>query len=177
MRPAWPAPIAPNPLPEAIPESRRPKIPCPPVDQVKAVDGISFSVQRGQTVGLVGESGSGKTTTGRAIARLAPVTSGSIRYAGEELTKLRSSAFFPCRKKIQVIFQDPFGSLNPRMSVYAILAEPLEIHFRDWSKSQREDRVAELLNKVGLDPDHMRRFPHQFPKFRHLSSGGCPRIR
>ena len=132
------------------------------VDQVKAVDGISFDVPRGKTVGLVGESGSGKTTTGRAIARLAPGTSGSIRYEGRELTTLRPAEFFPYRKKIQVIFQDPFGSLNPRMSVYAILAEPLEIHFRDWSKSQREDRVAEVLRKVGLDPDLMRRYPHQF---------------
>ena len=132
------------------------------VDQVKAVDGISFDVPRGKTVGLVGESGSGKTTTGRAIARLAPITSGSISYEGRELTGLSSAEFFPYRKKIQVIFQDPFGSLNPRMTIFSIIAEPLEIHFREWSKSQREDRVAELLEKVGLDPDHMRRYPHQF---------------
>ncbi|MGC6455017.1 MAG: ABC transporter ATP-binding protein [Coraliomargaritaceae bacterium] len=132
------------------------------VDQVKAVDGISFEVPRGKTVGLVGESGSGKTTTGRAIARLVPVTSGSIAYEGRELTSLSSAEFFPFRKKIQVIFQDPFGSLNPRMTIFSIIAEPLEIHFRDWSKSQREERVAELLKKVGLDPDHMSRYPHQF---------------
>jgi peptide/nickel transport system ATP-binding protein/oligopeptide transport system ATP-binding protein len=132
------------------------------VDHVKAVDGISFDVLRGKTVGLVGESGSGKTTTGRAIARLAPITSGSIFYEGRELTSLGNAEFFPFRKKIQVIFQDPFGSLNPRMNIYSIIAEPLEIHFRDWSKSQREERVAELLARVGLDPDHMRRYPHQF---------------
>lgn len=132
------------------------------VDHVKAVDGISFKVLRGKTVGLVGESGSGKTTTGRAIARLALITSGSISYEGRELTSLSNTDFFPYRKKIQVIFQDPFGSLNPRMTVYRIIAEPLEIHFPDWSKSQREERVAELLKKVGLDPDHMRRYPHQF---------------
>ncbi len=132
------------------------------VDQVRAVDGISFDVARGSTVGLVGESGSGKTTTGRAIARLLSITSGSIAYQGTELTTLNNAEFFPYRKKIQVIFQDPFGSLNPRMTVYSIIAEPLEIHFRDWSKSQRETRVAELLSKVGLDPNHMSRYPHQF---------------
>ena len=132
------------------------------VDTVKAVDGISFEVPRGSTVGLVGESGSGKTTTGRAIARLVPVTAGSIQYDGKELVGLSHREFFPYRKKIQVIFQDPFGSLNPRMSVYRIIAEPLEIHFKEWNRSQREDRVADLLRKVGLDPEAMRRYPHQF---------------
>lgn len=132
------------------------------VDTVKAVDGISFEVPRGTTVGLVGESGSGKTTTGRAIARLVPVTAGSIQYSGKELVGLSNREFFPYRKKIQVIFQDPFGSLNPRMSVYRIVAEPLEIHFKEWTRSQREDRVADLLRTVGLDPEAMRRYPHQF---------------
>jgi len=132
------------------------------VDYVKAVDGISFTVPRGKTVGLVGESGSGKTTTGRAIARLVPLTAGSIAYAGVELTALSSSAFQPYRKKMQVIFQDPFGSLNPRMTIFSIIAEPLDIHFKDWSRSQKQQRVAELLQRVGLDADFMQRYPHQF---------------
>lgn len=132
------------------------------VDSVKAVDGVSFDVPRGKTVGLVGESGSGKTTTGRAIARLVPITAGSVSYEGVDLASLSRSAFFAYRKKIQVIFQDPFGSLNPRMTVYSIIAEPLDIHFKSWSKSQKEARVAELLTKVGLSPDFMKRYPHQF---------------
>lgn len=132
------------------------------VDVVKAVDGISFSVRRGRTVGLVGESGSGKTTTGRAIARLIPPTSGTITYEGVRLDTLSSSQFQSYRKKMQVIFQDPFGSLNPRMTIFSIIAEPLDIHFKDWSRSQKQDRVAELLTRVGLDPDFMQRYPHQF---------------
>jgi peptide/nickel transport system ATP-binding protein/oligopeptide transport system ATP-binding protein len=132
------------------------------VDHVRAVDGISFKVPRGKTVGLVGESGSGKTTTGRAIARLVPVTAGSIQYDGHELVGLSNREFFHYRKKIQVIFQDPFASLNPRMTVYGIIAEPLEIHFKEFSRSQREERVADLLGKVGLEPEAMRRYPHQF---------------
>jgi len=132
------------------------------VDVVKAVDGISFKVPRGKTVGLVGESGSGKTTTGRAIARLVPVTGGAISYEGVELTTLSNSAFQRYRKKMQMIFQDPFGSLNPRMTIYSIIAEPLDIHFKDWSLSQKQERVAELLNRVGLDSGFMQRYPHQF---------------
>jgi len=132
------------------------------VDIVKAVDGISFDVPRGKTVGLVGESGSGKTTTGRAIARLVPITSGSVSYDGQDLAHLSRAAFFAYRKKIQVIFQDPFGSLNPRMTIYSIIAEPLDIHFGEWSRSQKEARVAQLLEKVGLSADFMQRYPHQF---------------
>ena len=132
------------------------------VDYVRAVDGISFDVPRGRTVGLVGESGSGKTTTGRAIARLAPVTGGSIVYEGTELTGLSGKAFLAYRKRMQMIFQDPFGSLNPRMSVYHIVAEPLDIHFPDWTRKQKEERVAGLLAKVDLPADAMRRYPHQF---------------
>lgn len=132
------------------------------VDVVKAVDGISFDVPRGKTVGLVGESGSGKTTTGRAIARLVPITSGSVHYGGRDLATLSKGEFFDYRKKIQVIFQDPFGSLNPRMTIYSIIAEPLDIHFKAWTKAQKVARVADLLEKVGLDPDFMQRYPHQF---------------
>ena len=132
------------------------------VSHIKAVDGVSFDVPRGKTVGLVGESGSGKTTTGRAIIQLASITSGSVVYEGQDLAHVSRSGFFPYRKKMQMIFQDPFNSLNPRMTIYNIVAEPLEIHFRDWSKSQKEDRVAELLKKVDLEPDFMWRYPHQF---------------
>jgi peptide/nickel transport system ATP-binding protein/oligopeptide transport system ATP-binding protein len=132
------------------------------IDLVKAVDGISFEVPRGKTVGLVGESGSGKTTTGRAIARLVPITAGSIYYEGCDLGTLSRRDFFAYRKKIQVIFQDPFGSLNPRMTIYSIIAEPLDIHFKEWSKSQKQARVADLLEKVGLSAEFMQRYPHQF---------------
>jgi len=132
------------------------------VDVVRAVDGVSFDVRRGRTTGLVGESGSGKTTVGRAIARLVPATSGAIEYDGVDLIGLRPKAFFPFRKRIQMIFQDPFGSLNPRMTVYSIIAEPLDIHFPQWKREDREHRVAELLDQVGLPRDSMRRYPHQF---------------
>jgi len=132
------------------------------VDHVKAVDGVSFEVPRGKTVGLVGESGSGKTTTGRAIARLVSITAGSIYYEGQDLAHLSRRDFFAYRKKIQVIFQDPFGSLNPRMTIYSIIAEPLDIHFKEWSKAQKIARVADLLEKVGLSADCMQRYPHQF---------------
>jgi peptide/nickel transport system ATP-binding protein/oligopeptide transport system ATP-binding protein len=132
------------------------------VDHVKAVDGVSFDVPRGKTVGLVGESGSGKTTTGRAIARLVPITAGTITYEGQDLAHLSRKDFFAYRKKIQVIFQDPFGSLNPRMTIYSIIAEPLDIHFKEWSKAQKVARVADLLEKVGLSADFMQRYPHQF---------------
>jgi peptide/nickel transport system ATP-binding protein/oligopeptide transport system ATP-binding protein len=129
---------------------------------VRAVDGISFTVQRGKTVGLVGESGSGKTTTGRALVRLAPVTTGSIKYDGVELTGLSEHAFFAYRKRIQMIFQDPFNSLNPRLTIFQILAEPLEIHFPKQTRAERENRVAELLRLVGLEATHLHRYPHEF---------------
>lgn len=132
------------------------------VDMVKAVDGVSFDVPRGKTIGLVGESGSGKTTTGRAIARLVAITAGSICYGGRDLATLARREFFAYRKKIQVIFQDPYGSLNPRMTIYSIIAEPLDIHFKGWSKAQKQARVADLLKKVGLSADFMQRYPHQF---------------
>ena len=132
------------------------------VELIKAVDGISFDVPRGKTVGLVGESGSGKTTTGRAIARLVPITEGSVHYEERDLATLSRRDFFAYRKKIQVIFQDPFGSLNPRMTIYSIIAEPLDIHFKEWSKSQKQARVADLLEKVGLTAEFMQRYPHQF---------------
>jgi len=132
------------------------------VDWVKAVDGVSFDVPRGKTVGLVGESGSGKTTTGRAIARLVPMTAGRIAYDGMAVEGLTDRGFFPYRKRIQVIFQDPFSSLNPRMTIFSIIAEPLEIHFPGWPTERKRERVADLLRKVDLEPDLMQRYPHQF---------------
>jgi peptide/nickel transport system ATP-binding protein/oligopeptide transport system ATP-binding protein len=159
-----------QPAPEALLSVRDLKVHFPvkggllqrTVDVVKAVDGISFDVPRGKTVGLVGESGSGKTTTGRAIARLVPITAGAVHYGGRDLATLSRKEFFGYRKKIQVIFQDPFGSLNPRMTIYSIIAEPLDIHFKEWSKAQKQARVADLLEKVGLSADFMQRYPHQF---------------
>ncbi len=132
------------------------------VDHVRAVDEVSFVVRRGTTVGLVGESGSGKTTIGKAIVKLVPVTSGSILYDGRDISALSLRAFFPYRKKIQVIFQDPFNSLNPRMTVAAILGEPLEIHFPELNTAGQRERAAELLQKVGLKPEHLDRYPHEF---------------
>ncbi len=132
------------------------------VDHVKAVDGVSFRVPRGKTVGLVGESGSGKTTIGRAIVRLNKITAGAIYYEGREIGKLSRKEFFPYRKKIQMIFQDPFNSLNPRMNVEAIVGEALTIHFPEMSRAQRRDRTVELLRQVGLLEDHLRRYPHEF---------------
>ena len=128
----------------------------------KAVDGISFVVPKGKTVGLVGESGSGKTTTGRAIVKLAPLTAGKILYHGQDIGVLSNSDFLPWRKKIQMIFQDPYNSLNPRADILGILSEPLEIHFPELSKVDREARCAELLTSVQLSPDFLRRYPHEF---------------
>jgi peptide/nickel transport system ATP-binding protein/oligopeptide transport system ATP-binding protein len=130
--------------------------------QVRAVDDVSFTVARGRTTGLVGESGSGKTTIGRALVRLAPVTAGSIRFDGVEITALGSREFHPLRKRMQMIFQDPFNSLNPRLTVEAIIREPLDIHFPQKSSAEKRDRVAELLRRVGLEPSHMTRYPHEF---------------
>src|SRR5471032_2154909 len=132
------------------------------VGEVKAVDDVSFVVNRGQTVGLVGESGSGKTTIGRAIIRLNEPTSGTIAYEGKEISKLDAGAFRPYRKKIQIIFQDPYNSLNPRLSIFEIIGEALEIHFPKMSQRDRRERVAELLDKVGLKRDHLDRYPHEF---------------
>jgi peptide/nickel transport system ATP-binding protein/oligopeptide transport system ATP-binding protein len=132
------------------------------VGEVKAVDDVSFEIQKGQTVGLVGESGSGKTTIGRAIIRLIQPTSGTITYEDTDITKLSASEFRPWRKKIQIIFQDPYNSLNPRLSIFEIIGEALEIHFPKMSRADRRERVAELLEKVGLKRDHLDRYPHEF---------------
>ncbi len=127
-----------------------------------AVDGISFEVKKGEIMGVVGESGSGKTTTGRAIIRLAPIASGEIFFKGEKISGMGESEFMPYRKKIQMIFQDPFNSLDPRMSVLQIVSEPLDVHFKKMTRAQKAERTAKLLNTVGLEADCMPRYPHEF---------------
>ena len=132
------------------------------VDSLRAVDGVSFTMRQGATVGLVGESGSGKSTTGKAIIRLAPVTGGTILYRDRVISSLSRKAFFPLRKSIQMIFQDPFTALNPRMTIAASLSEPLAIHFPERSPRENRERTTELLDKVGLKPEHLNRYPHEF---------------
>lgn len=128
----------------------------------KAVDGVSFTVRAGETVGLVGESGSGKTTIGRTLVKLIAPTSGQALWKGKDILPMGEREFRPLRRRIQYIFQDPFGSLNPRMTVGAIIGEALEIHFRELSASQHSERVASLLRRVGLKPEMMARHPHEF---------------
>ncbi len=128
---------------------------------VRAVDDVSFRIDEGETFGLVGESGSGKTTTGRCILRLIEPTSGEVRFKGEDVLAFSRSRMRQARREMQIVFQDPYSSLNPRMRVGAIVEEPLIIH-RIGSKAERRARVAELFALVGLDPEQLTRFPHQF---------------
>lgn len=129
---------------------------------VKAVDGVSFEIYPKETFGLVGESGCGKSTTGRAIVKLYEPTAGTIYYQGEDVTKIKGSAKASFRRNVQMIFQDPYASLNPRMTVGEIIREPMDIHHILKTKEEREARVRELLDIVGLKPDHIRRYPHEF---------------
>jgi oligopeptide/dipeptide ABC transporter ATP-binding protein len=131
-------------------------------NDVKAVDGVSFQVGRGETLGLVGESGCGKTTTGLALLRLIEPTAGSIAFDGVDMAGLGSGDLRALRKRMAMIFQDPYASLDPRMSIGKIVAEPLEIHGLTSSRSAKDSRVGELLEMVGLSPDYRNRYPHEF---------------
>src|SRR6266542_3250730 len=131
------------------------------VGAVKAVDGVSFNIKQGETLGLVGESGCGKSTTGRAILQLHRPTAGAVLFQGTDLTKLHGEAMRRMRRKVQMIFQDPYASLNPRMTVGDIVGEPIKVHNLRQGKAVR-DRVEELLRVVGLNPYFVNRYPHEF---------------
>jgi peptide/nickel transport system ATP-binding protein len=132
------------------------------VGEIKAVDGVSFKMRKGEALGLVGESGCGKTTIGRCITRLYKPTDGRIVFNGEDITSMPEKDFRPFRRHLSIIFQDPYGSLDPRQSAGKIVGEPLIIQNMVESKEDYTQRVAELFNKVGLDPDLMSRYPHEF---------------
>ena len=132
------------------------------VEKVHAVDGVSFDIGKGETLGLVGESGCGKSTTGRCILRLIEPSGGEVLFQGADVTRMKGDELQALRRDMQIIFQDPFASLNPRHTVGAIIGEALQIHNLAATRRAREERVVELLETVGLQPDHMRRFPHEF---------------
>ena len=132
------------------------------VGRVHAVDGVSLSIAAGETLGMVGESGCGKSTTGRCILRLIEPSAGEVRFNGQDVTAMNPQALRQVRRDMQIIFQDPFASLNPRMSVEAIIGEALTIHKLTKSPSEYQARVVNLLETVGLNADRMRRFPHEF---------------
>ncbi|MCK1334605.1 ATP-binding cassette domain-containing protein [Bradyrhizobium sp. 38] len=132
------------------------------VGTVKAVDGVSFQLHEGETLGLVGESGCGKSTTGLAILRMLPITSGKIVFEGVDITEHDPRQMRPVRRRVQMVYQDPFGSLDPRMTIGDIIGEPLEIHKLHGNKAERRARVMDLLKTVGLRQDMIDRYPHQF---------------
>ena len=129
-------------------------------ERVSAVAGVSFSVDRGETLGLVGESGCGKSTTARCVLRLIEPTAGSVRFEGREVTQMRGGELRRMRQRMQIVFQDPYASLNPRMTVHGIIADPMKVHgtYREGGK----ERVKELMELVGLKPEHVNRYPHEF---------------
>jgi oligopeptide transport system ATP-binding protein len=141
-----------------------------PAGIVRAIDGVSFAIRKGETLGLVGESGCGKTTTGRCILQLEQPTSGNVVFEGIDMVSLDAAELRAVRRRVQVIFQDPYSSLNPRMTIGQILAEPLKVHGIVPDAAGRERRVRELLTQVGLLPQHARRYPHQ------LSGGQRQRV-
>jgi oligopeptide/dipeptide ABC transporter ATP-binding protein len=132
------------------------------VAAVHAVDGVSFDVMRGETLGIVGETGCGKSTTARLITRLLEPTSGSVKFEGKDISHLRRGEIKPLRKEMQMIFQDPYSSLNPRKTVGTIIGEPFKIHHLKEAKGERKRAVQELMEQVGLNPEHYNRYPHEF---------------
>ena len=158
-------------LPERVLEVRDLKVHFPvmagavvrkQVGSVKAVDGVSFTVRRGETLGLVGESGCGKSTTGLAVLRMIDITSGQVVFEGQDITGADRAEMRPIRRRMQMVYQDPFGSLNPRMKVSQIVGEPLEVHGLAGNRAAYNERVASLLDMVGLLPDMADRYPHEF---------------
>ncbi|HEX8053382.1 MAG TPA: ATP-binding cassette domain-containing protein [Thermoleophilaceae bacterium] len=131
-------------------------------EAVRAVDGVSFDVRPGETFGIVGETGSGKSTIARLVARLIEPTAGSIRFDGREVTTLRRGELKALRRDVQMVFQDPYSSLNPRKTVGSIVAEPLAVHGLHEGRGERRRAVQELLERVGLNPEHFNRYPHEF---------------
>jgi peptide/nickel transport system ATP-binding protein/oligopeptide transport system ATP-binding protein len=132
------------------------------VGAVRAVDDIEFEVMRGETFGIVGESGSGKSTTARLITRLLDPTAGEVRFEGRDITALRGAGLKPVRRELQMVFQDPYSSLNPRKTIGSIVGEPLAIHRVQSDRAARKRAVRELLDTVGLNPEHYNRYPHEF---------------
>ncbi len=132
------------------------------VGAVKAVDGVSFAVMPGETLGIVGETGSGKSTVARLVMRLLDASSGEVRFDGQDITRLSGPRLKAVRREMQMIFQDPYSSLNPRKTVGSIVAEPFAIHGLEQERAQRRRRVQELLETVGMSPEHHNRYPHEF---------------
>jgi ABC-type oligopeptide transport system ATPase subunit len=132
------------------------------VGAVKAVDGVSFAVMKGETLGIVGETGCGKSTTARLMIRLLEPTAGTVRFEGVDITHLRGKKLKATRREVQMVFQDPYSSLNPRKTVGSIVAEPFVIHGLQRERAERKKRVSELMDTVGLNPEHYNRYPHEF---------------
>jgi oligopeptide/dipeptide ABC transporter ATP-binding protein len=132
------------------------------IGEVKAVDGVSFEVTSGETLGIVGETGCGKSTTARLIMRLLDATSGEVRFEGQDITRLKGASLKAVRREMQMIFQDPYSSLNPRKTVGSIVGEPFAIHGLQQGKGERKRAVQELMETVGLNPEHYNRYPHEF---------------